>query len=384
MIKTKLDPTIIGGLVLTTFAWLSYVFYDFNVGIFSRHVTQPLINEDIPAVWGLGFRMGAVTIAVLIVLFVVVSKQFSRSDARMAFRVALLFEALYFIGFLGGALNIHKHGYFTIPHIIEEVVPTWVDALLLPAVLFALFFALNPSKGRKSWIKWTLIYITSFTFAFWLNNAGAWIGTVVSKGISYLTQYPVNLLSFTVTVVGLFALFLSAAIFTSQWLKIGTLAKLDLRKISTIVTLLGLYPLFILLLWLFFGSVGGWGVWYAWFLGHGYMSFIALPITFVTLPLLFKKQNLRNDAAKKPTVAISRRQLAPILYVTQALGVIFFIVFSLAYYVPFPTTHFLIGTQPYSTLMIIFGILYLISAVILTALSYITNVTDDEALITEN
>ena len=191
-------------------------------------------------------------------------------------------------------------------------------------------------------------------------------------------QYPVNLLSFTVTVVGLLLLFFASADFTRKWIKLGTLKQLDLRKISAIITLLGLYSLFIFLLWLFFGSVGGWGVWYAWFLGHGYMSFIALPICFITIPLLFK--TVASDPSKdKSALKLTRKQLDPIIYITQLLGIIFWIIFSLAYYIPIPTKNFLIGTQPYVWTMQLFGTLFLIAALALTILSFRIKVVEKSA-----
>jgi hypothetical protein len=298
----------------------------------------------------------------------------------MALRFVLFFEALYFLGFLGGAFNFWKRNYFTLPRIFEDGLPCFVLGFLLPFVLIKLFSELNPNKPRKGAVKWALIYMAAFIFAFWFNNMGEWVGTVVSKGVGYLTQYPINLLSFLVTVVGLFVLFLYAADFSSKWSKSSAIRNLDLRKIATVVTLLGLYPLFIFSLWLFFGAVGGWGVWYAWFLGHGYMTFLALPVTFTTLPLLFRSHAKYEDTklgiGKKTTLNLNRKQLTLLMFSTQALGVTFFTVFSLAYYITIPSTHFLIGVEPFLSLEKIFGILFLIFALTLTFISYKTKITD--------
>jgi hypothetical protein len=378
----KFDLPLKVGLLLTTLSWLTYIFYDLNISINSRHTTFPLFIEDFPGAWGLCFRMGAATIALVTVILFVFKQEISHAEAIMALRFVLLFETLYFIGFLGGAFNFWKRYYFTLPRIFDEGLPCFVLGFLLPAVLIKLFSELNPNKPKKGAIKWALIYVAAFLFAFWFNNMGEWVGTVLSKGVGYLTQYPINLLSFLVTVVGLFVLFLYAADFSSKWLPSSTIGSLNLRKISTMVTLLGLYPLFIFLLWLFFGAVGGWGIWYAWFLGHGYMTFIALPITFTTLPLLFRSHAKYEDAKlgirKKTTLNFDKKQLTLLLFLTQALGVTFFIVFSLAYYIPIPSTHFLIGAEPFLSLEKIFGILFLIFALTLTFLSYKTKITDKQ------
>jgi len=71
------------GLLLTTLSWLSYVFYDFNIGIYSRHYKFPTLIEDIPGVWGLGFRVAAATIAVIIVVLFVFRHEISRGEALL-------------------------------------------------------------------------------------------------------------------------------------------------------------------------------------------------------------------------------------------------------------------------------------------------------------
>jgi len=257
--------------------------------------------------------------------------------------------------------------------------PCFVQGILIPAILIKLFFELNPNKPKKGAVKWALIYVTVFLFVFWLNNTGYWVATVLVKGADYITQYPINLLSFAVTIVGLLLLFLYVADFSSKWLRIGTLEKLDLRTIGAVVTLLGLYPLFIFLLWLFFGSVGGWGTWYAWFLGHGYMTFIALPIPFISLPLLFSSraniEDAKLGARKRKMLNLDRKRLTSLLFLTQALGIVFFTTFSLAYYIPIPSTQVLTGTEPFLSLLRIFGTLYFIFTLVLTALSFRTKIT---------
>ena len=269
--------------------------------------------------------------------------------------------------------------FFTLHLFLEQGLPCIVQGVLIPAVLIKLFLELNPNKPRNGSVKWALIYVTAFIFVFWLNNMGFWVGTVLVKGADYITLYPINLLSFVVTLGGLLLLFLYSADFSSKWLRTGILEKLDLRKISAVITLLGLYSLFIFLLWLFFGSVGGWSTWYAWFLGHGYMSFIVLPTTFISLPLLFRSLTNSGDSklgsGKLTMLNLDRKRLTALLFLTQALGVVFFTIFSLAYYIPIPTRNFLIGTEPYLLLMQIFGTLFLVFALVLIALSFRTKIT---------
>lgn len=348
-------------MLLATFLWLFYMFYHFNIGIYSRHVNFPTIVEDIPGVWGLAFFVAGASISLIVVVLHIIQNKFSRLEAVTGFRFALLFLALYFAGTLGGALNVWKNNYFTLPRILEQGLPCLVEGIVLPAILIKLFFELAPNKPRKGAVKWALIFVTSFILVYWLNNMGVWVGTVLVKGPEYLTQYPINMLSFIVTVAGLLLLALYSASFSAKWLRIGIIEKLDWRKIGTIITLLAIYPVFIFILWLFFGAVGGWGPWYAWFLGHGYLTFIVLPAAFISLPLLFRP----NTAP-----AQTQKRVNALIILTQTLGATFFVVFSLAYYITIPSRQVLIGTEPFYSLLKIFGVLFFIFTAATIALSY--------------
>lgn len=270
-----------------------------------------------------------------------------------------------------------SRNYLALDRLLDRNLPSLILGIVLPLVLFKLFSELSPNKPKSGAIKWGLIYVSAFSFALWFNHTGEWVATVLQKGADYILQYPVNLLSFTVTTVGLFALFLYSIRFVFAGVKTGALERLDLRGISMVLTFMALYPLFIFLLWLFFGSVGGWGTWYAWFLGHGYMTFIIFPITFATIPFLFNTRITRRESGKRKMLTLSRNKLTPLLLLTEALGAVFFIVFSLAYYIPIPTHDFLIATEPFTWLLKIFGILFLVFALFLTAISFVAKIPDE-------
>ena len=127
---------------------------------------------------------------------------------------------------------------------------------------------------------------TIYVFVFWLNNTCMWIATLMSKGTEYLITYPENLLSFALTTIGLLALAVFTAYFTSKSVGTETLEELKLRTIGAIMIALGLYFLWNYLTWIFFG---GWSEWYSWFLGHN-LDLWMLSLPLVGLPLLFKRQ----------------------------------------------------------------------------------------------
>jgi uncharacterized membrane protein len=160
-----------------------------------------------------------------------------------------------------------------------------VSSIAIPIALFKLASNLNPNKPAKNAIKWGLIAGTVYVFVFWLNNAGMWISTLLSRGMEYVSAYPENLLSFVLTVYGLPVLAVFTAYFMGKSIGTEALEKLELRTMGAIITALGLYFLWNYLTWIFFG---GWSDWYAWFLGHN-LDLWMLSLPLVGLPLLFKR-----------------------------------------------------------------------------------------------
>jgi uncharacterized membrane protein len=175
---------------------------------------------------------------------------------------------------------------FNLVFLITTGIPCLVSSIAIPIALFKLASNLNPDKPAKNAIKWGLIAGTVYVFVFWLNNAGMWITTLLSKGTEYVSAYPENLLSFALTIYGLSVLAIVTAYFMGKSMGTETLEKLELRTMGAIITALGLYFLWNYLTWIFFG---GWSDWYAWFLGHN-LDLWMLSLPLVGLPLLFRRQ----------------------------------------------------------------------------------------------
>lgn len=277
------------GLLIVAITWFLFTFYEFpkaaiNIGKMSFWV----FLTDTAGIIGLGFRTVASLIAVLTVLFFIFRKDLSAPEIMMSLRWIILGEAVYFLSLLPsgvwGMLSVNRIGF-----LIETGIPCLVESIVIPIVLFKLFFELNPKKSAKGAIKWGLISGTAYIFVFWLNNAANWVYAVMVKGVGYLSDYPLNLLSFALTTVGLLTLALYSAYFSKKSFGIEHIAELDLRQVGVIVTALGLYFDVIYLMWVFFGSVGGWGAWYQWFLGHN-MDLWVMSLPMVGVPLLFHKK----------------------------------------------------------------------------------------------
>jgi hypothetical protein len=293
MMDAKSDWSLKTGLLLVALSWFSFTFYNYAVA--SLEHKELFMTTDFPGALGLGFRTAGGFVAVITILFYIAKRDLSGSEAIMSLRWVILFEAVYFVslspaGLLGlwGLISMRSI-FFSVSFMINSTLPCLVEGVGLPIVLAKLFFELSPKKSANGPIKWGLIAGTLYLFVFWLNNAGMWITAVMDKGMEYVTLYPVNLLSFVMTTIGLLLLSLFAAYFSIKSFGAETLTELNFRRIGGIVTAFGLYFDVIYVLYLIFGSVGGWGSWYAWFLNHN-MDLWVMSLPFVGLPLLFQKK----------------------------------------------------------------------------------------------
>lgn len=371
----KIDLPLRSGIFLVLLSWFVYVLYEYILGIYNRHTTIPLVREDIPATVGLGFVVAVSAVAVLTMLFFVLRRDLSKLELSMAARIILFGVGAYFVlAFLPAVFveGIPGGFNFTISKLFEVTFPCIIDGVAIPIVLAKLFLTLNPKTPTKETSKWSLIAGSVYLFAFWVNNAGNWTGAVITKGASYIIDYPVNMFSFLLTIVGLLLLSLYTMSFAKKTIEKDGATTEDFKKIGLILSATGMYLTFTLLLWFIFGSVGGWGSWYAWLLGHGYLDLWGLTLPFIGLPLLF----ISNDGAKnadsvpkKRTLSVSKKQLSVWLFICDGLGIIFYGILSAAYYIPIPSTKVLIGEPFYKSSITIFGLLYLSMVILIIALS---------------
>lgn len=272
--------------------------------------------EDISATACLAFRLAASIIALTAVIAYIAKGNLSKSAVYKAVRLVLVFEGIYWLGLIAtagysvqdflmllarnGSLNSLLNSMFT------GVIPTVMEAVILPITLFIFAAKLNPAKPLKTPIKWGFIVGVVYIVVFWLTNTANWLGVLATKGTSYLwmevTQingveiviyHPEHLVSFITT-----ALLVAVAIYTVYVAKKSSqaesLADLNLGDIGIIVTLLGLYYLWNYLSWVMLAG-DTWNYWYAWFLGHN-MDLWMLVLPLLGLPLLFQKKLSKQTA----------------------------------------------------------------------------------------
>lgn len=261
-----------------------------------RFFSFAIFAEDISGFIGLIFRFLGSLIALAAIIFYFVKKNLSKPTAYKILKVVLVFEAIYWLGLLTtGAVdfqNLFSRGASnrTVISVLDSLMtgalPSLMESLAIPIALFILAYKLGPNKPLKGAIKWGLITGTIYLIVFWLLNTSMWILTIRQKGMSYLTSYPQNLLSFVLTTFGLIALAIFTAYFTKKSSGAETLQELKLKTVGAIITALGMYFLWNYLSWIFFGGDYVWSYWFAWFLGHN-MDLWMLSLPLVGLPLLF-------------------------------------------------------------------------------------------------
>jgi hypothetical protein len=249
----------------------------FNFGVFIT---------DIAALPGLIVRFAGSLIALVAVAFALTKKGLAQASAIKLLKAVIVLEALYWFSLLPsgiwGTLPLTQGG-FNFSFFMNTGLPCLVGSLSIPICLFALVRNLGVNKPERAAIKWSMIAGIFYIMAFWLNNSGMWITVVIQKGFGYVLGAPQYVLSFGITLVGLFALAICMIYLAVK--TIGTERVQDLRfgTIGGILTALGIYYLWNYLTWIIFG---GWNDWYAWILGHN-LDLWLLSLPLVGLPLLF-------------------------------------------------------------------------------------------------
>jgi len=269
--------------------------------------------EDMSSEACLAFRFAGCIIAFVAVVAYFIKKNLSKPTVYKVLRVVLVFEGIYWLGlsttawysvqsFWQAFLNGRSLTYI-LDSLFLGAIPTILEAIVLPIILFIFAFKLNPNKPLKTSVKWASITGTMFIVVFWLTNTSSWVGvllqrgkgigylwseTVSVNGVQHIAYHPEHLVSFVTTAFGLLALAIYAGYFTVKSSRIETLEDLNFGAAGVITLALGMYFLWNYLSWVIFAGTT-FNDWYRWFLGHN-MDLWMLVLPLVALPLLFYKQ----------------------------------------------------------------------------------------------
>jgi len=275
---------------------------------FDGSLRSIIFAEDVSAAIGVAFRLVASAVALGGVILYFVRKGLPTHSIKNLLRLVLFGEAIYWLGLLTTAIltltstfgftiwRVNGH-ISTLPLFVSLLIyeiPLLIESIVIPAVLFKLSHELKPNKPAKQAIKWALISGTLYVLVFWLTSTAIWVSTILRQGIQYLTAYPENLLSFTLTTFGMLALTIFTVYFAKKSMGTENVEKLEIQAIGAIITTLGLFYLWNYLSWVFFGKSETWSYWYLWFLGNLNLWLLAIPM--LGLPLLFHhKQPPKNS-----------------------------------------------------------------------------------------
>jgi len=287
-----------------------------------EHMREParttIFVEDITATTCLAFRFLASIIALSTTVTYLIRRNMSKPTTYKAVRLVLVFEGIYWLGLATTAwysvqrflqLVFNNASLVNLTYSLSlSVIPTILEAIILPIILIIFAVKLNPKKPLKTPIKWGLITGTFYIVVFWLINTAEWISVIQQKGIQYLwmittpvngvnqiVYHPEHLVSFVITAFGLAALAIYTVNFTRKSLGAETLEELKEGTIGAIILSLGMFFLWNYFSWVFFAG-NTWNNWYAWFLGHN-MDLWMLSLPLLGLPLLFnKKHKIHNKS----------------------------------------------------------------------------------------
>jgi hypothetical protein len=261
-------------------------------------VSDWIFITDISSFVGLISRFIGSLIAVVAYCYYFVKKGLSTNLTDKVLKIVLIAEAIYWFTFLpsgiwgftpifDGILD-NPSNIGGISFILSTGLPCMFEAIFLPISLIKIVSHLGSDKPQTGVIKWGLIGGTGYIFVWWLNNMGLWINTIIIKGTEYLTNYPINLVSFVSTIFGLLALGIIAIIFSKKSTGTEKVESLNLKIVGAIISFAGLY-----FLWNYIGGIvfGAelWSVWYAWLLGHN-LDLWALSLPLVGISLLLKNR----------------------------------------------------------------------------------------------
>ena len=254
---------------------------------------------DISSLVGLVIRFIGSLIISITYCFYFIKKDLPTKIAYKVLKIVLIAEALYWFTFITSgiwgitpildSIQGAQFNILSISFILSTGIPCLFEAIFLPLALIKIMTNLSSTKPKikTGVIKWGLITGTGYIFVWWLNNTGLWINAVIIKGLQYLTNYPINMISFISTLFGLLALGIIAIYFSKKSIGTEQIELLNLRIVGAIIIFVGLYFLWNYLAGIVYGAEL-WSVWYAWFLGHN-LDLWALSLPLLGIAILFKE-----------------------------------------------------------------------------------------------
>jgi hypothetical protein len=163
---------------------------------FNGSLRITIFAEDLSAAIGIAARLVASAVALGGVIAYFVKKGLSIQMTKKLFRVVLSGEAIFWLGLLTTAIltltstlgftvwraNGHVSTLPIAASIMIYEIPLLIESIVVPAVLFKLYYELKQNKPVKRAIKWGLITGAVYVLALWLTSSVIWVSTVLRQG----------------------------------------------------------------------------------------------------------------------------------------------------------------------------------------------------------
>jgi len=312
-------------ILMTASVYLAYALYfavyglNFSLDLTHNQYVYNLVSKD-PWWWQiLYYSSEGVTGSVAIVLRAVAgvfafyaaflywrNKPESVPKIRRSARTALLYEAGFFLALIPSviaafAYNLTTEYLFYFDHTPEQILlfgtalPCLVIVVVVPPLLLKLRAVISDEAGTQQIVKWASLTGVAYLFVvFWFNYSMLWAANMVPypqayelTGLEFLSV-PANLMSFGLTVFGLLAIAIVAAVIILPVIKKGA-THLNLAGVGAVMVALGSYFVFHIL---YYYLTGGYeshpGVWYEVISPMHNPNLWALTFIFVGVPLIIQ------------------------------------------------------------------------------------------------
>ena len=290
---------------------------NFSIGLISDHYVYNLVSKN-PWWWMVlyyGSEGVAGSVAIVLRAFAGAfafyaaflfwrKKDNAIPTIRKSVSMALLLEAGFFLSLIPSiiaafAYNSTSEYLFYFDHtpglllLYGTAIPCLAIVLVVPPLLLKLRATIKHESPKEEIAKWSCLTGVAYLFVvFWFNYSMLWAGVMVpyprayqQYGLDFLLQ-PTNLLSFAVTVFGLFALAITALVSTLPAIK-KQLTDLNLTRVGIVLMAFGGYFVFNTL---YYYLTGGYGahpsVWYEVIGPLHNPNLWAIACVFLGLPLL--------------------------------------------------------------------------------------------------
>lgn len=301
--RSRLNSVVIACLLIVLFSWFLYSAF-WVLHSFSYWWVIPFMHDWFtePAYVSFSFGMIFRALAALSAIAAVgsfLSNGFSSKTAKLVLMSAIL-EGIYLVSYFPAAGVGPQTGDWVTT--VEATFSTIVEVLIVPIPLFILGWKLrkNPFQSEEV-LRVGSIAGVAYVFVLWLRFTVQWAATFVATsadfvffdpgaGFEYVLKYPVNMLEFLLTTVGLFLLALTLLWVLLPLIRKAPGAKPNLRSIGLVLTLLGGYFIVVAGLYAILGPVGGLSLFSDYFRNLNVDRWmVILPILGV--PLMFYREN---------------------------------------------------------------------------------------------